>query len=110
MAGKLWGTITVNRSGSRANSAGVLVTISPSALTDLGLDVRSDVAGALPVQDVGLWQAELEVSHASEELPNGTGQNDVKIERAVIDCSMLCHGQAAAVITTVCDANLVDCA
>ena len=68
------------------------------------------VAGALPVQDVGLWQAELEMSHASEELPNGTGQNDVKIERAVIDCSMLCHGQAAAVITTVCDANLVDCA
>ena len=58
------------------------------------------MAGALPVQDVWFRQAELEMHHASEELPNGTGQNDVKIEPAVIDCSMLCHGQAAAVMRT----------
>jgi hypothetical protein len=68
------------------------------------------VAGALLAQDVWLRQPELEMSHASEELPKGAGQNDVKIEPAVIDCSMLCHGQAAAVITTVADANLVDSA
>ena len=46
-AGKLWDTITVSRSGSRVNSAGVLVTISPSALTDRGLEVRSDTCLAL---------------------------------------------------------------
>ena len=68
------------------------------------------MAGALPLQDVWLRQAKLEMSHASEELPKGAGQNDVKIQPAVIHGGMLCHGQAAAVITTVANANLVDCA
>ena len=67
------------------------------------------MTGALPVQDPWLGEAELEMSYASEELPKGARQNNINMERAIIDCSMLRHGQAAAVITAVADASLVDC-
>ena len=87
------------------------MTISPSALTGRGLEVRSDTClAAPPPQDIWLRQAELEMSYASEELPKGTGQNDVEIELTVIYRGMLCDGKATAVITTIADANLIDCA
>lgn len=68
------------------------------------------VAGALAVQNLWLRKAEPEMGDASEQLPEGAGQNDIEIKLAVIDCGMLRDGQPAAVLTAVADADLVDCA